>query len=142
MVIYENYGHLKGLKIAWVGDGNNVLHSLMIAACQMKMNIALACPVNYEPSAKVLKYVHTIAQSNNTEVYTTHKPEEAIKNADVIVTDTWISMGQEAEKVKKLKDFKGYQINLNLLTTANKNWTFLHCLPRYLLFLLPNSHFC
>jgi len=130
MVIYEHYGHLNGLKLAWIGDGNNVLHSLMIAACKMKMNVASACPVSYEPSPEVLKYVRQIAKFNNTEVFTTTKPEEAIANADVIVTDTWISMGQESEKEKKLRDFKGYQVNLNLLKLANKNWTFLHCLPR------------
>lgn len=103
---------------------------MMIAACKMKMDISVACPLNYEPNSNVLKYVRQLAKVNNTEVYTTTKPEEAIKNADIIVTDTWISMGQESEKEQKLKDFKGYQVNLKLLELANKNWTFLHCLPR------------
>ena len=130
MVIYEHYGHLKDLKIAWVGDGNNVLHSLMIAACKMKMNIAAAYPKGYEPNHEVLEYAKMLAKANNTLLVTTSNPEEAVRNADIIVTDTWVSMGQESEKKKRLASFKGYQVNMELLKHAKKNWTFLHCLPR------------
>lgn len=130
MVIYEHYGKLSGLKIAWVGDGNNILHSLMIAGSKMKMNISAACPINYEPNQEIVQYAKQIAQANKTEIFLTTKPEEAVRNADIIVTDTWISMGEEAQKEQKIKDFQGYQVNMDMMKLANKNWTFLHCLPR------------
>jgi ornithine carbamoyltransferase len=130
MTIYEHFGRLNGLKIAWVGDGNNVLHSILIAGVKMRMHVAAACPKGYEMNQDVLKYAQTVANENKTQVITTEKPEEAVKNADIIVTDTWISMGQEAEKKERLRAFAGYQVSMKMLENANKNWVFLHCLPR------------
>ena len=130
MTIYEKFGRLSGLKIAWVGDGNNVLHSLLIASVKMKMHVSAACPNRYEMNGEILEYARKIASSNNTQVVTTQRPEEAVSDADVIVTDTWISMGQESEKQERLKAFEGYQVNLRMLMNAKPDWMFLHCLPR------------
>ena len=127
MTIYEHFGCLKGIKIAWIGDGNNVLSSLLIAAAKMDMEIAAAIPTGYIDCQESISYAKQF-----TKVSITNKPEEAIKNASVIVTDTWISMGQEKEKEKRLLDFKGYQITLKMLDEAKSNWVFLHCLPRKL----------
>lgn len=130
MAIYEHFGRLNGLKVAWVGDGNNVLHSLFIAGAKMKMHLAAACPRGYEMDKGVLEYTRGLAKANNTQLVITDKPEEAVRDANVIVTDTWISMGQEEEKKERLKAFAGYQVTLNMLKNANKDWIFLHCLPR------------
>ena len=130
MTIKEHFGYLKGLKIAWVGDGNNVLHSLLIACAKMKMNVSASCPNGYEPCSEILAYVKDIANCNDTEIKISNKPKEVVKDADIIVADTWISMGQENEKIKRLNDFKSYQVDLNLVKHAKKDWIFLHCLPR------------
>lgn len=128
MTIYEHFGSLKGIKIAWIGDGNNVLSSLLIAAAKMDMEIAASIPNGYIDCQESINYA-----KQYTKVLITQKPEEAVKNASVIVTDTWISMGQEKEKLKRLQDFKGYQITLKMLEKSPKNdWIFLHCLPRKL----------
>lgn len=131
--IYEHFGCLKGLKIAWVGDGNNVLSSLLIVASKMKMNIAASIPEGYIKCKESISYAEKLAILNSTKVSITTRPEEAIKDANIIVTDTWISMGQEKEKEKRLLDFKGYQITMKMIEeNTNKDWIFLHCLPRKL----------
>jgi ornithine carbamoyltransferase len=126
---------LNGLKVAWVGDSNNVLFDLAIGCVKMGIDIAVASPKGYGiPDA--MKQVITSAAAgvqSPGKLSETSVPEEAIKNADILVTDTWISMGQEAEKQKRLADFAGYQITNELAKRggAKEGWKFMHCLPRH-----------
>jgi ornithine carbamoyltransferase len=107
MTIYEHFGVLKGLKVAWVGDGNNVLNSLLIACTKMKMHFASSTPVGYAPCVETLSYAEKMADINGTQILVTTSPEEAVRNADVIITDTWISVGMEEESAKRLEAFEG-----------------------------------
>ncbi|KAF8938161.1 ornithine carbamoyltransferase [Dissophora ornata] len=123
---------LKNLRLAWVGDGNNILHSLMLQLPKVGMHITMATPKGYEPNAEILKQAQKIAKEAGTEVGVFHDPKEALRGADVVVTDTWISMGQEEEKKQRIKAFAGYQLTTDLINEsgAQPNWKFLHCLPR------------
>ena len=107
MTIYEHFGYLKGLNVAWVGDGNNILSSLLIACTKMKMNFASSTPIGYAPCVQTLSYAEKMADINGTKVTVTTEPEVAVRGADVVITDTWISMRQEAEKKKRLEAFEG-----------------------------------
>ncbi|XP_050416192.1 ornithine transcarbamylase, mitochondrial [Patella vulgata] len=130
VTLQEHYGYLYGLKIAYVGDGNNILHSLMYGCAKLGIDLSIATPTGYEPDPDVTQEVIKMYKQKKTQFCMTSDPLEAVYRADVIVTDTWVSMGQEEEKTKRLKDFAGYQIDRNMLKEANANWTFLHCLPR------------
>ena len=121
---------LKGLKIAWVGDANNVLYDMCIGARKLGIDMSVATPKGYEVPAKMKKEIDLAGEGKLEE---TNEPLEAVKNADFIVTDTWISMGQEEEKVKRLKAFEGYQVTEDMAKKggANEGWKFMHCLPRH-----------
>ncbi|MBB5148266.1 MULTISPECIES: ornithine carbamoyltransferase [Ureibacillus] len=129
--IVENKGKLKGLKTAYVGDGNNVAHSLVVAAAHVGMDIVVATPKGYEPDEIIMKKAQAIAEKNGSTVVVTNDPIEAVKDADVIYTDVWTSMGQEEEAAQRLIDFKGYQINEELVAHAKPDFMFLHCLPAH-----------
>ncbi|TSI03134.1 ornithine carbamoyltransferase [Lysinibacillus sp. BW-2-10] len=129
--IAENKGELKGLKIAYVGDGNNVAHSLVVAAAHVGADIAVATPVGYEPNAEIIAKAQKIAKENGSIVTVTHDPIAAVKNADAVYADVWTSMGQEEESAKRLVDFKDYQINDQLVAHAKPDYMFLHCLPAH-----------
>ena len=126
---------LEGLKIAWVGDANNVLFDLAIAAAKLGVDVAVATPRGYEVPDSMTTLIRESAGDviSKPKFTTTYVPEEAIHKADIIVTDTWISMGQEAEKAQRLKDFAGFQVTADLITRskANDGWRFMHCLPRH-----------
>ncbi|XP_071800532.1 ornithine transcarbamylase, mitochondrial-like [Asterias amurensis] len=130
LTLQEHYGSLSGLTLAWVGDGNNIIHSIMMAAPRLGINLKLATPKGYEIFPEVMADTVKFAKEANTEVFVTNDPMEACHNADIVVTDTWISMGQEEEKVERLKAFKGYQVTKKMTDVMVKDWTFLHCLPR------------
>lgn len=130
MAIKERFGKLKGINLAWVGDGNNVLHSIMAAGPKVGMNIRIATPEGYRPMDDVTKMSMEEAEKHGTELFITSDPLEAVKGANVIVTDTWISMGQDDEKEQRLRDFKGYQVTMNMGNHAADDWVFMHCLPR------------
>lgn len=126
---------LEGLKIAWVGDANNVLFDLAIGAMKLGVDVAVATPKGYEiPSymREIIKQASDSSEASGTLVET-NVPEEAVKGADILVTDTWVSMGQEEEKAKRLSDFAGFQITADLAHRggAKPNWRFMHCLPRH-----------
>lgn len=125
---------LEGLKIAWVGDANNVLFDLAIAAAKLGLHLSVATPKGYGTPPEMLQHIHASAAPNNANfrIHETNIPEEAVKDADVLVTDTWISMGQESAKAQKLKDFAGFQITAELAQRggAKEGWRFMHCLPR------------
>eukprot|EP00079_Xenopus_tropicalis_P032880 XP_017946651.1 PREDICTED: ornithine carbamoyltransferase, mitochondrial isoform X1 [Xenopus tropicalis] len=130
LTLQEHYGHLNGLTISWIGDGNNVLNSIMMSAAKFGMNLRIATPKGYEPDSSVISAAEQFSKESGTPLFMTNEPLEAATGANVLVTDTWVSMGKEEEKKKRLKDFKGYQITMQTGKVASPDWTFLHCLPR------------
>lgn len=129
--IYENKGTFEGLKVAFIGDGNNVAHSLIAACAHVGMDIVVATPKGYEPDENIILKSKEIAAKNGSSVIVTNDPVEAAKDADVLYTDVWTSMGQEEEAKKRLIDFQGYQINDELVAHAKADYMFLHCLPAH-----------
>jgi ornithine carbamoyltransferase len=127
MTIKEKKDRLTGLKVAYIGDGNNVANSLIEAAGRMGFSLNVACPEGYEPDAEVLEE----ARSGEGEIIILRDPIEAAGRADVIYTDVWVSMGQEAEKDKKKKRFQPYQVNTQLIGCAKKDVIVMHCLPAH-----------
>lgn len=127
MTVREKKGNLKGLTMAYVGDGNNMANSLIVGALKMGMNFRIACPAGYEPDKKILDFAVQYGERFNM----TTSPQIAVKDADVVVTDVWASMGQESEKVKRAKAFVGYQINSKLMELAAYDAIVLHCLPAH-----------
>lgn len=127
--------NLSGLKVAWVGDSNNVLFDLAIGCVKTGVDIAVASPKGYGIPDNMRQLITSAASGVQSpgKLSETTVPEEAIKNADILVTDTWISMGQEAEKQKRLQAFAGYQITNELAKRggAKDGWKFMHCLPRH-----------
>lgn len=129
--IYEKKGKLKGLKLAYIGDGNNVANSLLQGCAITGMDISVASPRGYECDGTITEQARHAAKKSGSKVLLTEDPEEAIRDADVVYTDTWISMGQEAEKELRLKVFTPYQVNKKLFSLAKEDAMFLHCLPAY-----------
>ncbi len=129
--IREHKGRLSGLKLAYIGDGNNMAHSLMYGGAKVGMEIAVATPEQYQCDPEVVKNALADAEATGTKITLTFDPVEAIKDADVVYADTWVSMGQEAEKAEKLKVFGPYQIDKELFSHAKPDAIFLHCLPAY-----------
>lgn len=131
LTIREHLGALKGIQLTYIGDGNNVCHSLMIISAKLGVNITVAYPKGYAPLDIVIKAAQELALETGAKITLTTNPIEAIKNANVIYADTWVSMGQEEEAKKRLKIFNDYQINKRLVTYADKNYIFMHCLPAH-----------
>lgn len=129
--ILEHKGHLKGLKVAYIGDGNNMLHSLMMGACKLGMHFSAATPEGYTPSKSVTEMSREVAAQTGATLELTSDPKEAIANADVIYTDVWSSMGHEAETEQRLIAFQSYQVNETLTKLAKKDYLFMHCLPAH-----------
>lgn len=129
--IREKSFRLKGLTLAYIGDGNNVCNSLLYACSKMGMNMNIATPLGYEPNSQVLKEAEIIAKSAKTEINLFHRPQQAAKDADIIYTDVWTSMGQEKESLIRKKIFKGFQVNKNLINLAKKKALVMHCLPAH-----------
>ncbi len=131
LTVYEHKGKLEGLKLAYIGDGNNVAHSLLHGCAKTGMDIAIASPKGYECDSRYVDEAKEAAKSSGSNVVLTQDPVEAIANADVVYADTWISMGQEDQKEEKLNIFMPYQINSQLFSKAKEDAIFLHCLPAY-----------
>ena len=129
--IREHKGKLSGLKLAYIGDGNNMAHSLLYGGAKVGMEVAIATPKQYECDEEVVKNAIEDAAKTGTKITITNDPKEAIKDADVVYADTWVSMGQESEKAEKIKIFGDYQINSELFSYAKPDAIFLHCLPAY-----------
>lgn len=127
MTIREYKGNLSGLKMCYIGDGNNMANSLIVGGLKVDMSVSVATPKGYEPDEKVL----TFAKECGGLFHLTESCEEAAKGADVIITDVWASMGQEGEREKRAKAFQGFQVNDALLKSANKDVMVLHCLPAH-----------
>jgi ornithine carbamoyltransferase len=128
MTIVEKKGRLKGISLAYVGDGNNVANSLIEAASIMGMRLSIACPRGYEPPAEILRKAMALSKH---DVMIVRDPEDAVSGADAVYTDVWVSMGQEKEASKKRQSFRKYQVNRELLSYARENAIILHCLPAH-----------
>lgn len=131
MTVTEYKGKLEGLKLAYVGDGNNIAHSLLLGCAKVGMDIAVASPKGYECSDEIVKKAKEDALVSGVAVTMTHDPIEAVKDADVVYTDTWCSMGQEKEKEERIKVFNDYRVDAKLFAKAKDDAIFLHCLPAY-----------
>jgi ornithine carbamoyltransferase len=130
--VWEKFGTLEGLKVAYVGDGNNVCNSLLVGCSKLGVDVSVACPQGYEPDNGVQKMAKTNAQDNGSKVEILREPLEAVKNADVIYTDTFVSMGDEAERETRLKTFlPKYRVTSDLFKHASKDALFMHCLPAH-----------
>ncbi|MBQ6931039.1 MAG: ornithine carbamoyltransferase [Clostridia bacterium] len=126
MTIREHKGSIEGLKLCYVGDGNNMANSLIVGGIKMGMKVSIACPDNYQPDAEIMKWA-----SENGEFCCTSDIAAAVKDADVLYTDVWASMGQEGEAEERKKIFKNYQINDGVMALANEGAMVLHCLPAH-----------
>lgn len=131
LTIYEVKKMFKGLKLAYVGDGNNVAHALMIAAAKVGMDCTIACPSGYEPKEAYVDAAVQIGKQSGATIAVTHDPIEAVADADVIYTDVWTSMGQEQESEQRLTVFQPFQVNDELVKHAKPDYMFLHCLPAH-----------
>ncbi len=132
LTILEIKGKLKGLHLAFVGDGdNNVTHSLALACSLLGLNISVASPKGYKMKEEILKKANELGLESNSEIVQTNNPSEAVEDADVVYTDTWVSMGDEAEKEKRVKIFQKYQVTQDLMKLARPDAIFMHDLPAY-----------
>ncbi len=129
--IYEHKGTLKGLKVAYLGDGNNIANSLLHGCAKLGVNLSIASPKGYECDQKIIEEALSDAKKSGSKIVLTEDPIEAVKDADAVYTDTWVSMGQENEKEQRLKTFMPYQVNSELFSKAKEDAIFLHCLPAY-----------
>jgi ornithine carbamoyltransferase len=127
MTISEHFGHLGGLRVAWIGDGNNVCNSLLLSSSLTGMEIVVASPKGYGPKRKILQQARDIGG----KIRLTRLPEDAVRDADVIVTDTWVSMGDEDEREERVRAFRGYIVDERLVNLASPDAQVLHCLPAH-----------
>ena len=130
MTVMEHHDDTEGLTVAWVGDGNNVLHDLMLACAMLGIDIRYACPEGYEPAEDVVERTKALAEKNGSDVMHTTDPVEAVSGAHVVYTDVFISMGEEHLK-DKMQAFDGYQVNEEMIAHMDEAWSFMHCLPAH-----------
>jgi len=131
LTIRERFGHLDGLRVAWVGDGNNVCHSLLLGAAKVGMHVAVATPPRYAPEPAIVARAREIASTAGSRIEVGTDARAAVRGAGVIYTDVWVSMGQEAERDAKIKAFGDFQVNAALLSQAASQTVVLHCLPAH-----------
>jgi ornithine carbamoyltransferase len=129
--VYEKKGKLTGLKVAYIGDGNNMAHSLMIGGAKLGMHVSVASPAGYEPDKNIVAECKQIAEKTGSEIVVTASPQEAVKDADVIYTDVWASMGFEEEQKQREAAFAEFQVNEELVKLAKPDYLFMHCLPAH-----------
>ncbi len=131
LTLLEEKGSLEGRKLTYVGDGNNVAHSLMFAGARLGVNVTVACPRGYEPNLIAFQMATEDAKATGAKIEVVHDPKEGVKNADAVYTDVWASMGQEAEAAERKRIFAPYQVNEALMAHAKSDAIFLHCLPAH-----------
>jgi len=129
LTIEEHKGKLQGLKLAWIGDGNNVANSLLIGCSKMGINMYVATPKGYENPSDVVELARNFAKESGAEIVITNDPIEAVTDADIVVTDTFVSMGEEAKAQEKIKAFSNYVVTAELCSHAKSDYVFMHCLP-------------
>ena len=125
----EHFGRLRGLKLAYVGDGNNVAHSLLLCCARLGIHCSVAAPSGYQPDSGIVERAKQLARGTGAEIEISIDPAAAVRLADAVYTDVWVSMGQEAETEERKRVFAPYQVNAELLSQAGKNAIFMHCLP-------------
>lgn len=131
LTIHEHFGYWEGLKLAYVGDGNNVVHSLMMAAAKVGMDLVCACPAGYEPDPVRVAAARAVAAVTGSKIEIRSDPREAVSGAAVVYTDVWTSMGRERERAARLAALGPYQVNAEILGLAREDAIFLHCLPAH-----------
>jgi ornithine carbamoyltransferase len=131
LTIREHFGQLEGVAVAYVGDGNNVAHSLMEAGALATMDIRVACPRGYEPDPVVLAGAEICARENGGRISVVHDPREAVEGAHAVYTDVWVSMGDEAEQARRLRELESYRVTPRVMAHAVEDAIFLHCLPAH-----------
>jgi ornithine carbamoyltransferase len=131
MTVKEHKGDLKGLKLTYIGDGNNVCNSLLLGTAIAGMDMTVACPPDYKPDPGIIEKALALSQKYGTRLDILMNTQDAVKDTDVIYTDTWISMGDEAQKAQREKEFAPYQVNTELCSLAKPDYIVLHCLPAH-----------
>ena len=131
LTLQEAFGAVEGLTLSYVGDGNNVAHSLMLCGALLGVNVRIGCPVGFEPDAAVLEQSRRLAAARGSEVAVLHEPVAAVRGAHALYTDVWASMGQEEEKAERQRAFAGWCLNEELVAEADPSAIVLHCLPAY-----------
>lgn len=131
LTIQEHFGTFPGKKMTYIGDANNMSNSLMIGAAKVGMDITVACPPAYAPKPEMIELAKSIAVHTGSKIHVTADLVEAATDSDVIYTDVWASMGQEAEALERMEHFQGFQVNEQLVEHANPNYIFMHCLPAH-----------
>ena len=131
LTLRERLGRLQGLRLAYLGDGNNVCHSLMLLGASLGVSTAVGCPPDYRPDPEILAQAERIAADNDATISVSSSPFEAAEGADAVYTDVWTSMGQEVEYADRQKLFQRYQVNENLMALAKPDALFMHCLPAH-----------
>jgi ornithine carbamoyltransferase len=131
LTVQERFGKVSGLTMAYIGDGNNVCNSLISICSKVGMHLRIATPKGYEPSQEFVRLGEECGKKTGSKISVMTSAEEAARGAHVLYTDTWVSMGQEEETARRLKDFEGYQINAKLASLADKEYIFMHCLPAH-----------
>lgn len=129
--IREEFGHLEGLKLAYIGDGNNMSNSLLHGCARVGMDIAIATPEDFLPDTQCTNNALRAAEASGSKVILTHDPREAVEGADVVYTDTWVSMGMENDKNRRVQQFEGFTVDQDLMLLAKPSAIVLHCLPAY-----------
>ncbi len=131
MTIAEKKNSFHGKKFAYVGDGNNMVNSLVLTCAMIGMDICIGTPKNHQPNTQFIENAKTIAKETGSHVTLTNNPEEAVDSADIIYTDVWVSMGEEKQREEKEKSLRPFQVNTELVSGAKKDYIFMHCLPAH-----------
>ena len=131
LTLRRHYGYLEGIRVAYVGDGNNVAHSLMEAGALSGMHLTVATPEGYEPHPEVTRTAMELADAHGGSINVMHDPHSAVTDVDAVYTDVWVSMGEDAESARRLRDLQAYQVNDALMRAARPEAVFMHCLPAH-----------
>jgi len=131
LTIQDHARRLNGVRVAWVGDGNNVCHSLLLGGAKVGIHLAVATPPGYEPANEIISRARSLAAKSGGSISVGHDPNEAVRGVDIIYTDVWVSMGQEATRAERLKAFAGFQVDSALLRAAGPQAKVMHCLPAH-----------
>jgi ornithine carbamoyltransferase len=131
LTLQEKKGELKGLKLCFVGDGNNVAHSLMFAGARLGTHVTIACPESHKPHPTAVQHAREDATTTGARIEIVHDPVAGVRDADAVYTDVWASMGQEAEAEERKKIFRPFQVNSSLMAHAKRDAIFMHCLPAH-----------
>jgi len=131
LTIQDHARRLNGVRVAWVGDGNNVCHSLLLGGAKVGIHLAVATPPGYEPANEIISRARSLAAKSGGSISVGHDPNEAVRGVDIIYTDVWVSMGQEATRAERLKAFAGFQVDGALLRAAGPQAKVMHCLPAH-----------